>query len=103
MAEQSPELVLDDLQMPVMNGLDLIAAVRKDYRLVPVILMTAQGSEEIAAQALRLGAASYVPKRRLADDLAPTAGRILLGSLEDRAGHQLMHYLESAQAVFLVG
>jgi anti-sigma regulatory factor (Ser/Thr protein kinase) len=67
---------------------------------VPVVLMTAQGSEEVAARALREGAASYVTKRRLADDLLPTAQRILLGSHEDRMHSQLMHYLESSEAVF---
>src|SRR5262249_31382151 len=95
MAQQLPDLVLADLQMPEMNGLELVGAVKSDYPLVPVILMTALGSEDIAAQALRQGAASYVPKRKLAEDLVPTVQRILLGSLEDRTHSQLMHYLES--------
>lgn len=95
-----PDLVLTDLQMPVMDGLELVAAVKKDYPFVPVVLMTAQGSEEIAAEALRQGAASYVPKRRLADDLAPTVERILLGSLADRVESHLMHCLERSELVF---
>jgi CheY-like chemotaxis protein len=102
MTEQLPDLVLTDLQMPEMNGLELVAAVKSDYPFVPVILMTAQGSEDIAAQALRRGAASYVPKRRLADDLPATVERILLGSFEDRAHSQLMHYLESSESVFVL-
>jgi CheY-like chemotaxis protein len=102
MARQLPDLVLADLQMPQMNGLELVAAVKNDYPLVPVILMTAQGSEEIAAQALRLGAASYVPKRKLAEDLAPTVRRILLGALEDRGHSRLMHYLEASESVFVL-
>src|SRR5690348_2122267 len=57
-----PDIVLTDLQMPEMNGLELVRAVREKYPLIPVILMTAQGSEEIAVQALSCGAASYVPK-----------------------------------------
>src|SRR5690349_13770360 len=60
----APDLVLTDLQMPEMNGLELVAAVKRDYPFVPVVLMTAQGSEDLAAEALRRGAASYVPKRR---------------------------------------
>jgi CheY-like chemotaxis protein/anti-sigma regulatory factor (Ser/Thr protein kinase) len=102
MVEQLPDLVLTDLQMPGMNGLDLTAAVKNEYPSVPVILITAQGSEEIAAQALKLGAASYVPKRKLAEDLIPTVQRILAGAREDRAHSPLMHHLESCDAVFVL-
>jgi CheY-like chemotaxis protein len=101
--ERLPDLVLTDLQMPEMDGLQLVAAVKRDYPLVPVILMTAHGSEEIAAEALRQGAASYVPKRHLADDLGPTVRRIVTGSLEDRTHSTLMHYLESGTATFVLG
>jgi CheY-like chemotaxis protein/anti-sigma regulatory factor (Ser/Thr protein kinase) len=97
---QLTDLVLTDLQMPAMNGLELVAAIKNDYPLVPVILMTAQGSEDIAAEALRQGAASYVPKRKLADDLVPTVERILQGSQEDRGHSHLMHYLESGELAF---
>jgi anti-sigma regulatory factor (Ser/Thr protein kinase) len=64
--------------------------------------MTARGSEEIAARALRHGAASYVPKRDLAESLAPTVLRILLGSQEDRAHSRLMHHLERSESAFVL-
>jgi CheY-like chemotaxis protein len=102
MAQQLPDLVLCDLQMPEMNGLELTASIKTDYPFVPVILMTAGGSEEIAAQALRQGATSYVPKRKLAEDLVPTVERILLGSQEDRTHSQLMHHLESSEEAFVL-
>ncbi len=97
-----PDLVLTDLQMPEMTGLELVAAIKKDYPVVPVILMTALGSEEVAAQALREGAASYVPKHRLAVDLLPTVQRILLGSWEDRTHPHVMHYLETCEEAFVL-
>jgi CheY-like chemotaxis protein len=100
MALALPDLVLTDLQMPQMNGLELVAALKADYPLVPVVLMTAQGSEEIAARALRQGAASYVPKRKLVEDLAPTVQRVLLGSHQDRTHTLLMHHLETSSSVF---
>ena len=67
-----PAAVLTDLQMPKMDGLELVDHIRVNYPLVPVVLMTAYGSEEIAIQALQAGAASYVPKRSLDRDLAET-------------------------------
>ncbi len=66
---ERPGAVVTDLQMPGMNGLELVEAVRKRYPALPIVLMTAHGSEEIAMLALRTGAASYVPKRRLAEEL----------------------------------
>jgi len=77
MASDVPDLVLTDLQMPGMNGLELVGAIRLSYAGVPVVLMTAHGSEDVAAAALRRGAASYVPKRDLAGDLAETVERVL--------------------------
>ena len=68
-----PDLVLTDLQMPEMNGLEVVEDIKRRYPSVPVILMTAHGSEEIALAALEKGAASYVPKRALASDLVQTA------------------------------
>jgi CheY-like chemotaxis protein len=58
-----PELILTDLQMPELNGLELVEAVQREFPLIPLVLMTAQGSERIAVDAL--GGASYVPKREL--------------------------------------
>jgi CheY-like chemotaxis protein/anti-sigma regulatory factor (Ser/Thr protein kinase) len=72
-----PDAVVTDLMMPEMTGLELVEAIRRDHPSIPVVLMTAHGSEETAIDALRMGASSYVPKRRLADDLADTVAAIV--------------------------
>src|SRR5262245_2143157 len=64
-----PDVVLTDLQMPKMDGLELVSTVRSRFPLVPVILMTGHGSEDIAVQALQRGAASYVNKSSISDEL----------------------------------
>ena len=74
--------------------------IRADYPLVPVILMTAQGSEQIAVQALRTGASSYVPKQRLSGDLMDTVEQVLSISKADRAHARLMHRLRQQHVVF---
>jgi CheY-like chemotaxis protein len=71
------DLVVTDMQMPEMDGLALVEAVRSKYADIPVILMTALGSEDIAVRALQRGAASFVPKRDLARSLAETVRSIL--------------------------
>lgn len=77
--ERAPDLVLTDLDMPELNGLELVQQLQRESPLIPVILMTAKGSEEIAATALKAGAASYVPKRTLDSGLIETV-RIVLDS-----------------------
>ena len=74
---QPPDVVITDLQMPTLDGLELVRAIRARHPAVPVVLMTAMGSEDVASEALRHGAASYVPKKLLARDLAVTIERIL--------------------------
>src|SRR5713101_3144497 len=76
-ARELPDVVITDMQMPEMDGLQLVEAIRSKYPAVPVILMTAHGSEELAVQALQRGAASYVPKRNLATDLPDTVESVL--------------------------
>ena len=74
---EAPALVLTDMQMPRMNGLELVAAVREKYSHIPVILMTAQDNENLAIRALRAGAANYVSKKTLNDELADILNRVL--------------------------
>ena len=76
-ASSAPDVVLTDLQMPEMDGLELVEAIRARHGAVPVVLMTAHGSEEIAVRALQKGAASYVSKRNLARELVATIENVL--------------------------
>jgi len=97
-----PDLVLTDLQMPRMDGLQLVSAVREKYPRVPVILMTSQGSEEIAFKALQLGAASYVPKAFLHDKLRDTADKVLQASISQAYHQKAMDCLARSERLFLL-
>ncbi|MEM6776516.1 MAG: response regulator [Planctomycetota bacterium] len=70
--DQSPDVVITDLEMPEVNGLELVQQMRVDFSHVPSILVTSHGSEDLAAEALRCGAAAYVPKHRLSELLNDT-------------------------------
>ncbi len=84
MATEPPDLVLTDLQMPELDGLALVEAIRLNYPFVPTILMTAHGSEEVAFQALKVGAANYVNKRNLVPRLSETIRDVLAVSQRTR-------------------
>lgn len=75
--ERLPLAVITDMRMPYMDGLKLTETLRSQYATVPIILMTAHGSEQIAADALFLGATDYVPKEKVAADLCPAVARVL--------------------------
>jgi CheY-like chemotaxis protein/anti-sigma regulatory factor (Ser/Thr protein kinase) len=97
---QRPDVVLTDMLMPEMDGLQLVTAIRSKYPLVPVILMTAHGSEDIAIQALQKGAASYVPKKSLARDLAETLEQVLAASKTKQQEHRLLRHLDTFETRF---
>src|SRR5690554_1621439 len=88
------DVVITDMQMPDMDGLALVSAVRRDFPDIPVILMTAHGSESLAAQALQRGAASYVPKGQFNELLLDTVNEVLELARVDQPYQRL---LRSAQ------
>ncbi|MEZ6065577.1 MAG: response regulator [Planctomycetaceae bacterium] len=98
--ESRPDLVVSDLQMPRMNGLELVAAIRREWPSVPVILMTARGSEAIAAEALRVGATSYVPKSAIGAHFLDTVDQVLAGAQDERLHTRLMHSLVADECCF---
>jgi len=95
-----PELVLTDLHMPEMDGLELVGAMRRQYPDVPVILMTAHGSEVIAVDALRQGAASYVPKAVLDSRLLDTVSQVLDAARMEQAYKRLTECMGNSTFTF---
>jgi two-component system phosphate regulon sensor histidine kinase PhoR len=75
---EDPDVILLDMQMPKMTGLEVIKALNQEGLDIPVIFLTVHGSEDLAVQAFRLGARDYVPK--------PYEPQVILESVE-RALH----------------
>lgn len=99
-AQQPPQLVLTDLIMPNLDGMELVKAVVDRYPRVPVILMTGKGSEEIAVKALHAGAASYVPKSALASLLLETVENVLAAAAEEQTQGRLLDCMTGCQFEF---
>jgi len=102
LASSTPDLVVSDLVMPRINGLELVAEAKNEYPLVPIVLMTGKGSEDIAVKALKAGAVGYVPKKRLGQELATAVQRILAASHENRSLARLMHRMTRNEASFVL-
>ena len=97
-----PDLVLTDLVMPGMDGLELVATIASQYPLVPTILMTGRGSEQIAVQSLQSGAASYVPKREMSSLLLETIHHVLEVAHQQQSEARLMDCLVRSDNTFLL-
>ncbi len=97
-----PDIVVTDLDMPSINGLELVEVIHKAYPMTPVILMTARGSEDIAVKALRAGASSYVPKRLLNHQLSETVKQVLQAARHDRAHLRLMRRVTRQEVEFVI-
>jgi signal transduction histidine kinase/DNA-binding response OmpR family regulator len=74
---QSPDLIIMDIKMPKMTGLEVLAALRDRAVDIPVIFMTFHGSEETAVQAFRLGARDYIIKPYEAIEMLQAIDRAL--------------------------
>ena len=92
-AREPPDVVLTDLLMPEMDGLELVERIKRDYPAIPVILMTAHGSEEIAVKGPADGGISLCAQEQ------PAAG---LGAHDSRRAHRGERKAGSAASVSLL-
>jgi GAF domain-containing protein/FixJ family two-component response regulator len=93
--EDAPDLILLDLNLPRMTGLEILRVLHKRGSGIPVILMTFYGSEEIAVEAFRLGVKNYIVKPFKAHEvLEAVEGALGEGRLrreKDLLTEELMH------------
>lgn len=85
MARDSFSLLISDIVMPEMNGLELLKLVKKEWPLTKAVMMTAYASTETAVKAIRLGALDYLTKPFTPDELRTTVDQALLGELIEAA------------------
>lgn len=74
-----PDVVLMDLQLPGMGGLQAIEAIRREDPNAKIIVLTILGGEEDIYRAMRAGAASYLLKSSLSQDLIATVRKVFAG------------------------
>lgn len=101
-AREPPAVVLTDVRLPRMDGLTLVEKVREHYPLVPVVLMTGGGSERAAVEALKAGAADYVPKQALAHELAPVLERVLSVRQAEHRRHRVLAGMTRRSSQFVL-
>ncbi len=83
------DCIVSDYEMPEMNGLEFLEAVREDHPDLPFILFTGKGSEEVASEALTLGATDYLQKATGTDQYELLANRVSRAVAQFRAEREL--------------
>jgi len=71
-AEHDPDIILCDVRMPEMDGIEFLEEYRRSGGEALVIVMTAYGSTELAVEAMKKGAYDYIPKPFGADEVLLT-------------------------------
>ena len=101
LAEEAADLVLLDLRLPGMDGMDVLAETTRLYPGLPVIMISAHGDTRAAVQAVKAGATDYLTKPFALDELLH-----IIDTVTDRARMQEeldYHRQRSANASGLVG
>jgi two-component system NtrC family sensor kinase len=92
---EQPDLILSDVNMPKMSGLQVLEKLREAKYEWPVILMTFHGSESIAVQAFRLGVRDYIRKPFEVEEVLTSVDRVLVESRLRRERQELLKRLEN--------
>jgi len=88
--EQRPDIALLDIVMPEMTGLEVMRRLR-DRSSIPVILLTAKGSESDKVRGLELGADDYLAKPFSPDELSARVRAVLRRSVGSSAAENIVH------------
>jgi CheY-like chemotaxis protein len=94
-----PDLIMLDMQMPIMNGLEVLKALRQRNNKTPIIFMTTFSSAETAVQAFRLGVHHYLSKPFNLDKVRETVAEALRETRLKREQEALQRNLIAAEAV----
>lgn len=85
LAEREYRLVISDVQMPQLDGLELLEEVRKRFPTLPVVMLTGARDPAAPAKAFQLGALDYLEKPVLAEDLRSVIDSAIAAGGEIRA------------------
>ena len=75
--EESPEIVITDLKMPGMDGMELLRKIKNLHPEIPVVIITAFGTIDSAVEAIKEGAEDYITKPFEVEDIQVKIGKIL--------------------------
>jgi two-component system chemotaxis response regulator CheY len=81
LSTQKFDIILTDINMPIMDGLKLVSMVRNDpvHKAIPIVIITTEGADEDRKRGLALGANAYIAKPIQTADLLGVVNQIISG------------------------
>lgn len=81
LSTQKFDIILTDINMPIMDGLKLVSMVRNDpvHKAIPIVIITTEGADEDRKRGLALGANAYIAKPIQTADLLNVVNQIISG------------------------
>ncbi len=95
------DLLLTDLRMPGMNGVELVRTLGRELPELPIVMVTAHGTIETAVEAMRLGATDFLVKPCTGDSIQVVLERIVKHHRLERENEYLRAEVETATPIFV--
>lgn len=92
--EEKPDLIITDLKLPRMSGLEVLSNLNEQGMNIPTIVMTFHGTEDTAMRALRLGARDYLIKPFTIEEMQEAIDRAVAGSSQRSEDAEVYERLE---------
>ncbi|MCK5129482.1 MAG: response regulator [Clostridiales bacterium] len=95
-----PDIIITDISMPLMNGLELAKSVKQSFPTVKIVILSGYDDFKFAQQAIKYGVSDYILKPVLPDDLNKLVGKLknqLDNEIEEKKDRKKLeqHYLDS--------
>jgi DNA-binding response OmpR family regulator len=75
---ENPDLVITDIMMPYVSGLEIVGSIRSSGKKLPVIVLTAMGQENVVLEAFQLGADDFIAKPFSPNELSMRVKRLMV-------------------------
>lgn len=95
--KETPDLIITDIKMPEMNGLELIEALREEQNGASIIVLSSYGDFEFVRQAMKLGATDYILKLQMTEESLSETIRSVMANKQVQSSKDIQGFSRNLQ------